>query len=79
MANAHPQETKKIPTDQAVAVCDQYPELLRKVLGPVIAIDVTPVTDIPLTAAGKLRVVVRTTPRATSAYPEPTTAANPHG
>lgn len=42
-------------------------EELRKVLGPEIRIEVIAVEDIPLTAAGKHRVVVRTGP-ATSAF-----------
>src|SRR5262249_3239420 len=35
---------------------------LRRTLGPAIRVDVNEVADIPLTAAGKLRVVVRTIP-----------------
>ncbi|VTR93662.1 polysaccharide biosynthesis protein : CapK related-protein OS=Planctomyces limnophilus (strain ATCC 43296 / DSM 3776 / IFAM 1008 / 290) GN=Plim_3882 PE=4 SV=1: AMP-binding [Gemmata massiliana] len=42
---------------------------LRKVLGSTIAIDVTPVASIPLTAAGKLRVVVRTSGSASELTP----------
>ena len=35
---------------------------LRKTLGPAIRVEVNEVAEIPLTAAGKLRVVVRTIP-----------------
>jgi phenylacetate-CoA ligase len=41
------------PADQAIL--DQE---IRKVIGPELALDIVPVADIPLTPAGKLRVVV---------------------
>jgi phenylacetate-CoA ligase len=49
---------------------------LRKVLGPAIKIDLVPVNDIPLTPAGKLRVVVRNLPP-TPAAPADRTGGEP--